>query len=98
MSEKIIEIKGQKISESTIVEALKKHCNFQEKKKPIIELVQWSEPNDRLAIRLPNEAIKRIKEGHNIVILTSDGCVVNSGFNFVYADYYDNLHPIFGEI
>jgi len=30
MSEKMIEIKGQKVSESTIVEALKRHCSFQE--------------------------------------------------------------------
>ena len=30
MSERMIEIKGQKISESTIIEALRKHCGFQE--------------------------------------------------------------------
>jgi len=30
---KMIEIKGEKVSEETIIEALKKHCGFEEKKE-----------------------------------------------------------------
>ena len=31
MSEKMVNVRGQQISEDTVVEALRKHCGFQEK-------------------------------------------------------------------
>jgi len=31
MSEKMVDVRGQQISEDTVVEALRKHCGFQEK-------------------------------------------------------------------
>lgn len=51
MSDKTIEIRGRKVSEATIVEALKKHCDFQEEETvPIISFGTYNEKNDRVII------------------------------------------------
>lgn len=59
MSDKMIDIKGKQISEQTIVEALKKHCGFEEfdeNKAPV-----FSKVGDRLIVKMTKN-VKRFFE------------------------------------
>jgi len=68
---KMINIKGKEISETTIVEALKKHYNFDDS-MPIIEVYNDPHYGKRAVVRLSNCAIKKIKEGNKSIVLDLD--------------------------
>lgn len=56
MNKKMIEIRGKQISESTIVEALKAHCGFEEfdeSKAPV-----FSKTGTRLIVKMTNQVKK----------------------------------------
>jgi len=62
MSDKMIDVRGKKISENTIVEALQKHCGFKDRPKQYMIEVRMYHGRPRVVIRLPDWAITRIKE------------------------------------
>jgi hypothetical protein len=99
MSEKMINIKGKEVSESTIVEALKKHINFKTT-VPIISFVDFDNKKDRVVINLTSAMLRRIRNEVNakqIVINVRGGVGVISN-NYDLDDLYSNQEPIFGEI
>ena len=64
MNDKMIEIGDQQFSESTIKEALRKHCGFKEKKLALIEVAHFSVRSpqpDRVIVRLSDYIIDYIK-------------------------------------
>ena len=65
MGEKTIEIKGKQISEQTIIEALKKHCSFDdfdESKAPV-----FSKTDDRLIVKMTDKVQKTFRNAVQFV-------------------------------
>jgi len=62
MSDKVIEIKGMKISENTIIEALQKHYGFKDRQKQYIVEVRKYHGRLRVVIRLPDWVIEKIRK------------------------------------
>jgi hypothetical protein len=103
MSEKMVEIKGKQVSESTIVEALKKHYNFEKKRTaPLISLVTYENADDRVVIRLSEEMVRHIQKfDAELLVVDEKGCVGASDidvFSNLYNLGYIYVKPIFGEI
>lgn len=95
--EKMIKVKNVEVSESTIVEALKKHVDFKTN-VPIISFADFDESKDRVVINLSPEMLEKVKSGYKQLIIDVDGDVPGWNDNYVLSDYYKNQQLVFGGV
>ena len=101
MSEKMINIEGKEVSESTVVEALKKYIDFKTTSNvPIISFVDCDESKDRVKINLTPGMLEKIRNDLDVkqITININGCVLSNEYNYKMPYYYTNEQPIFGEI
>lgn len=102
MSEKMIEIKGKKVSEETIAEALKEYHNFEEEEVAvsIVSVTTLPDNTEVVIIRLSDEALNAIQEDEECVLaISNDGEVLDSSYDrFHRFEKHTNCEHVFGTL
>lgn len=102
MSDKMIEIKGKKVSEETIVEALKEHLEFQEEvTAPIISFgidKESGEHRDVAIIRLTDDMLASMDLGGGVIVIDTDGAAVEDDTDLFYKFEEFSPKPVFGTL
>ncbi len=102
MSEKMIEIKGKKVSEETIAAALKEYHDFEEKEvtAPIISVAALPDGEEVAIIRLSDDMFEYIAEDvEHVLVIDGDGEVLVSEYDQFYEfKNHINCEHVFGTL